>query len=259
MSASALTQLGVSTDLLSPEEKSFLDTNGYLNLGPILSPLALESIRNRISALISAEGEAAGKELRESVFVRNKVDEGAERLSDLVNKGPEFDVFYSHPRVLAAISHVLGSNIKLSSLNYRAAIPGAGLQKLHADYPEAVPEGDYRVCNSIWLLDDFSETNGATRIVPGTHLHQQLPQDVMENPMAPHPNEIILEAPAGSVVIFNSHVWHGGTTNRTAYPRRAIHSYFCRRDQPQQINQKSYIRPETLERISAAATELLAL
>lgn len=257
MSASALTQLGVSSDLLSSEEKSFLDTHGYLNLGLILSDQELESIRGRIAALISTEGDAAGKELRESVFVRNKVDEGAERLSDLVNKGAEFDVFYSNPRVLAAISHVLGNSIKLSSLNYRAAIPGAGLQKLHADYPESVPKNDYRVCNSIWLLDNFSEKNGATRIVPGTHLHEQLPQDVMENPMDSHPNEIILEAPAGSVVIFNSHVWHGGTTNRTERPRRAIHSYFCRRDQPQQINQKSYILPETLERISPAAIELL--
>lgn len=257
MSASALTRLGVSSDLLSPEEKTFLDTHGYLNLGPILSDQELESIRRRIADLISAEGEAAGRELRESVFVRNKEDEGAERLSDLVNKGAEFDIFYSHPRVLAAVSHVLGNNIKLSSLNYRAAMPGAGLQKLHADYPESVPKNDYRVCNSIWLLDDFSVQNGATRIVPGTHLNEQLPQEVMENPMDSHPNEIILEAPAGSVVIFNSHVWHGGTTNHTERSRRAIHSYFCRRDQPQQINQKSYILPETLERVSPAAIELL--
>jgi len=257
MSPSALTQLGVSSDLLSLEEKSFLDTNGYLNLGPILSNQALESIRKRVAALLLAEGEAGGKELRESVFVRNKIDEGTERLSDLVNKGAEFDIFYTHPRVLAAISHVLGNNIKLSSLNYRAAIPGAGLQKLHADYPESVPAGDYRVCNSIWLLDDFSEKNGATRIVPGTHRHQQLPQDVMEDPMKSHPDEIILEAPAGSVVIFNSHVWHGGTTNHTSNPRRAIHSYFCRRDQPQQINQKTYILPETISRIPPPAVELL--
>lgn len=259
MSESALTKLGVSPDLLSVEEKTFLDTQGYLNLGPILSAKELESIRLRIAELITLEGERAGKELRDSTFVRNKIDEGTERLSDLVNKGAEFDIFYSHPRVLAAISHVLGRNMKLSSLNYRAAIPGAGLQKLHADYPDAVPPGDYRVCNSIWLLDDFSEKNGATRIVPGTHLHQQLPHDVMENPMDSDPDEIILEAPAGSVVIFNSHVWHGGTTNTTNQLRRAVHSYFCRRDQPQQIDQKAYILPETLNRISPAAAQLLGI
>ena len=257
MSDAVLNELGASPDLLSPEEKSFLDTQGYLNLGPILSNSELESVRNKIATLIDQEGEKAGKELRESTFVRNKIDEGTERLSDLVNKGAEFDIFYSHPRVLAAIAHVLGRNMKLSSLNYRAAIPGAGLQKLHADYPDSVPPGDYRVCNSIWLLDDFSEKNGATRIVPGTHLHQQLPQEVMENPMDPHPNEIILEAPAGSVVIFNSHVWHGGTTNRTNHLRRAVHSYFCRRDQPQQIDQKTYILQDTLVRISPAAAQLL--
>jgi ectoine hydroxylase-related dioxygenase (phytanoyl-CoA dioxygenase family) len=257
MSEFTLTKLGVTHDLLSSEERSFLDREGYLNLGPILSYQELESIRQRIAVLVALEGEKAGKELRDSTFVRNKVDEGTERLSDLVNKGAEFDIFYSHPKVLAAISHVLGNNMKLSSLNYRAAIPGAGRQKLHADYPDSVPPGDYRVCNSIWLLDDFSEENGATRIVPGTHLHQLLPQDVMGNPMDTHPDEIILEAPAGSVVIFNSHVWHGGTTNRTAHLRRAVHSYFCRSDQPQQIDQKAYILPETLKRISPAAAELL--
>lgn len=257
MSDAALNELGVSSDLLREEEKNFLDTQGYLNLGRILAEDEMEAIRRRIAELIVLEGEKAGKELRDSTFVRNKNDEGTERLSDLVNKGDVFDIFYSHPRVLAAVAHVLGRNFKLSSLNYRAAIPGAGLQKLHADYPDSVPPGDYRVCNSIWLLDDFYAENGATRIVPGTHLKEQLPQEAMENPMDPHPDEIILHAPAGSVVIFNSHVWHGGTTNRTNALRRAIHSYFCRYDQPQQIDQKSYIIPETLQRISPAAAQLL--
>jgi len=40
-----------------------------------------------------------------------------------VNKGEQFDVFYTHPRVLAGVAHVLGRSIKLSSLNYRSAKP----------------------------------------------------------------------------------------------------------------------------------------
>jgi ectoine hydroxylase-related dioxygenase (phytanoyl-CoA dioxygenase family) len=68
---------------------------------------------------------------------------------------------------------------------------------------------------------------------------------------------VLIEAPAGSVFIFNSHTWHGGTNNRTDHPRRAIHSYFCRKDQPQQIDQKRYIQPTTLERISPIARVIL--
>jgi len=256
-SKSALTRLGVKEGLLTQEEKDFLDKNGYLNLGRILSDEQLNAVREKIQALLEAEGDQAGSELAESPFIRHPKEAGADRLGDLVNKGKEFDVFYTHPRVLAAIQHVLGSEVKLSSLNYRAAKPGAGLQKLHADYPDAVPAGDYRVCNSIWLLDDFSVANGATRIVPGTHLSQHLPQDVMENPMDPHPEEQVIEAEAGSVVIFNSHTWHGGTQNHTSNPRRAIHSYFCRRDQPQQSDQRRYLKPETLERIGEPGAALL--
>lgn len=254
-----LSRLGVTDDLLSQEEKDFLDHNGYLNLGRILSESQLASIRIKIQHLLEKEGSDSGKELMDSPYIRHPKESGADRLADLVNKGQEFDIFYTHPKVLAAISHVLGKNLKLSSLNYRAAKPGAGLQKLHVDWHESVAVHDYKVCNSIWLLDDFSPENGATRVVPGTHLQASLPQEAMEDPMAPHPDEVIIEAPAGSVVIFNSHTWHGGTTNHTLKPRRAIHSYFCRSDQPQQVDQKRYIKQETLERLPKGAMEILGL
>lgn len=105
------------------------------------------------------------------------------------------------------------------------------------------------MCNTIWLLDDFTENNGATRIVPGTHTSKILPQDALEDPTLQHPDEIKIIAPAGSVFIFNSHVWHGGTTNHTNNFRRSIHSYFCALEQPQQLDQRQYITTETKQRI----------
>lgn len=254
---SLLTQLGVRSNTLSNKEKAFLITNGYLNVRPLLSKKQLTAVRRQIDFLLKKEGKQAGGELLDSPYIRHPKEEGADRVADLVNKGAVFDIFYSHPKVLAAIALVIGQDFKLSSLNYRAAKPGKGLQKLHVDWSEAVPPHDFKVCNSIWLLDDFSKQNGATRLVPGTHLSGQLPQKKMENPFDAHPNEILLEAPAGSVFIFNSHVWHGGTTNHTNKYRRAIHSYFCRKDQPQQIDQKRYMLPETRKRLSLAALEIL--
>lgn len=254
-----LKELGVHAGLLSEEEKTFLDKNGYLVLENILTREQVTAINEKLAELLMLEGANAGFELMESKYIRHPKEAGADRLADLVNKDPIFDIFYTHPRVLAGIAHVLGTEIKLSSLNYRAAKPGAGLQKLHADWHEPVAPGDYKVCNSIWLLDDFSPANGATRIVPGAHLDGKLPQDVLEDPWKPHPDEIILTAPAGTVAIFNSHAWHGGTTNHTDRDRRSIHSYFCRRDQPQQIDQLKYIRPETRARLSAAAQRVLGV
>lgn len=252
-----LDQLGVSANLLSGEEKSFLAKYGYVSLGKLLSNDQLQQVRSRIEALLAEEGEAAGAELMESQYIKHPKEKGADRLADLVNKGAEFDIFYTHPKVLAGIVEVLGQQIKLSSLNYRAAKPGMGQQKLHVDWHETVEPGNYQVCNSIWLLDDFTIENGATRVVPGTHLIPKTPSDEMENPMGKHSQEQYILAPAGTVVIFNSHTWHGGTTNRTDQDRRAIHSYFCRRNQPQQVDQSKYIKEDTLSRISLAAKEML--
>jgi ectoine hydroxylase-related dioxygenase (phytanoyl-CoA dioxygenase family) len=244
-----LEALGLRDDTLTRAERDALDRDGFLPLPGILTEPQIEAFRTRLDELLAAEGDDAGKEVHQEA--------GTDRLSDLVNKGAIFEVCFTHPRVLAAIAHVLGREFKLSSLNARSALPGQGLQALHADWGRAVAPGDFFVCNSIWLLDDFNESNGATRIVPGSHRSGLAPADVMPDPRAAHPEEIKLLAPAGTVVIFNSHTWHGGTLNASSQPRRALHSYFCRRDQPQQLDQRAYLRPDTAVRLSAAARYIL--
>ncbi|HJZ46324.1 MAG TPA: phytanoyl-CoA dioxygenase family protein [Roseiflexaceae bacterium] len=245
----ALCALGVRDDTLTEDDRARLDEDGFLPLYGILAPEQIAAISARLTALLDEEGEQAGTEVHQEA--------GTDRLSDLVNKDPIFEICFTHPRVLAGIAQVLKGDLKLSSLNSRAALPGEGLQALHADWGGPVAPGDYYVCNSIWLLDDFTERNGATRVVPGTHRSGKAPRDEMPDPKATHPHEKKLLAPAGTVVIFNSHVWHGGTLNASAQPRRALHSYFCRRDQPQQLDQRRYIRPETYARLSEAARYIL--
>ncbi len=163
----------------------------------------------------------------------------------------------THPRMLAAVAHVLCGAFKLSSLNGRAALPGHGLQPLHVDWSRAVVPGDYHVCNSIWLIDDFTEANGATRVLPRSHRKNAMPEEELPDPAVSHPDEVLLLGKAGTVVIFNAHTWHGGTQNRTDQPRRAMHAYFCRRDQKQQTDQRRYARPETTARLSDAARFIL--
>jgi hypothetical protein len=245
----ALDHLGVRPDTLTQPEKDQLDQQGFLPLSGILTPEQLGGLRARVDELRQAEGDQAGMEFRQ--------EDGTERLSDLVNKGAIFDVCYTHPRLLAGIAHVLEADFKLSSLNYRAALPGQGHQALHTDWSEPVPAGQFRVCNSIWLLDDFTAKNGPTRVVPGSHLRGALPKDEMADPAALHPGEVTLQAPAGTVVIFNSHLWHGGTLNRTVTRRRALHAYFCRRTEHQQLDQQRFARAETRARLSPAARYVL--
>jgi len=235
--------------MLSQNELETLERDGFLNLGQLLNSEQVKEVNDKIDELLANEGDKAGSELFDSKYIRHPTEDGVDRLADLVNKGQVFDQFYMHPKVLATIEAVIGKAFKLSSLNYRAAKPGKGLQKLHVDWGNSVADGEYKVCNTIWLLDDFVANNGATRIVPGTHKIDILPNEALEKPLEKHPDEILILAPAGSVVVFNSHVWHGGTTNHTQKDRRSIHSYFCARELPQQVNQQRYITAETKERI----------
>jgi ectoine hydroxylase-related dioxygenase (phytanoyl-CoA dioxygenase family) len=245
----ALHQLNVTNTTLSSDEIKQLNEQGYLPLYNILSQDQIIRFRNRLDEITLVEGELAGTEVHQEA--------GTNRLSNLIDKDPMFDICYTHPRVLAAMNHVLSSDFKISSLNSRASLPGEGLQALHADWGEAVDAGNYQVCNSIWLLVDFTANNGATRVVPGTHRSGQHPATALDDPKAPHPDEIQLIAPAGTVVIFNSHLWHGGTVNHSDAPRYALHSYFCRRDQPQQLDQKAHLSEKTIARLNDAQRYIL--
>ena len=251
--------LGVRSDTLSDAERVSLDEQGFVNLGILLNHTQRRTVIQKLTALMIEEGENAGAELLESPSIRHPRESGVDRLADLVNKSDLFDTFYTHPRVLAAVFHVLGERFKLSSLNYRCARPGDGHQRLHVDWPDAVVPGDFRVCNSIWLLDEFTASNGATRLVPGSHRSKLTPEQALPDPQAEHSQQILVEAPAGSVFVFNSHVWHGGTQNNSAQPRRAIHSYFCRADEIQQIDQQRYLRSETRKRLNPATLRLLGI
>ena len=142
----ALADLGVGQGMISEEERHFLDENGYFSIEGILPSDTLAHMVVRLEELSELEGEDAGREVHQ--------EDGATRLSDLINKDPIFDICFTHPRVLASIGHVLQNNFKLSSLNYRAALPGQGSQALHVDWNSAVEPFDFYVCNSIWLLDD---------------------------------------------------------------------------------------------------------
>ncbi len=117
--------------------------------------------------------------------------------------------------------------------------------------------GEYFVANSLWLLDDLSEENGATRLVPGSHRFKKTPAETKQDSEKPHPDEVVVTARAGTVVVFNAHTWHGGTLNRSGKPRRVMHMAFVRRELSQQTDQKTYLRAETAARLTAEMRVLL--
>jgi hypothetical protein len=237
---------------LTPAERAGLDAEGYLVLDGLVPPDAIEALRDRIHALFAELGPRAGFEFKQ--------EPQTDRLANLVDYGEIFRWAIGVPKVLACVAQVLGPDFKLSSLNARSARPQSDwTQPLHCDGGALPDAKGNSVCNVLWMLDDFTPGNGATRFVPGSHRRGRLPQQVLADPAAPHPDERLITGRRGTVVVMNAHLWHGGTANRTGAPRLALHSFYCRRDIAQQQYQKALLRPETQASLTNDLRWLLAL
>src|SRR6266850_7059508 len=237
---------------MTDDERRKLDTDGYLVIERLMDERLLDQIRRRVDELFAQEGAQAGAEFKQEPHSR--------RLANLVDKGEVFERVIETPRILDCMEHVLGPRFKLSSLNVRSADPDNGWsQPLHADSGAVADERGYWVCISVWMLDDFTADNGAIRMVPGSHCWGMPPEKVLADLYAPHPQEILLTGKAGTVVVMNAHMWHGGTANRTDKPRCAMHGFYARSDKPQQQYQKRLLRPEVQERLRPELRRILAL
>lgn len=239
----ALYALGVRGDTLSDAEKRQLDEDGFLPLPNLVPQAQVARMRQAMEELFRLEHTGESGMPGEC--------------TNMQNKSPAFDTCFTHPRLLAAVAHVLKEDFRSLGIHSRPNRPGRGHQPLHVDYggPPAQP-GEYFVCNSIWMFTDFTQENGATRAVPGTHRSGRHPQDVMKDPRDPHPEEIKLIGAAGTVVVFNSHLWHGATLNRSQQDRPNVTSFWCRRDDPHTDRSASdwgVLNAETDRRLSEAA------
>ena len=109
----------------------------------------------------------------------------------------------------------------------------------------------------MWMLDDFTQVNGATRCLPASHHKPGRIADHVDDRLADHPEQVHLTGHAGSVAVFNGNLWHSSYRNLSSSPRRTLHCAFIAREHPQQTNQREYLRPATAQRLSPLARYIL--
>lgn len=138
------------------------------------------------------------------------------RIYALFAKVRGFDELATHPLLLGVLDRVL-HDYQLSGPVGIDIGPGESAQLLHRDdvvYPIPWPHQQV-VLNTMWALDDFTDHNGATRIVPGSH--RTSPQE-----QPPEEAAVTATMPAGSVMFYVGTVWHGGGANRSAGRRLGV-------------------------------------
>ena len=244
-----LIDLGFAPEELSPSQRTQLDESGFAIFESVIDPAWREKLQQAFEQVFEREGEQAGKEVSQV--------EGVRRLADLVNKGEVYDQVYLQPALLAAVWQVLQRPFKLHSLNAHEPLLGHGQQVLHADWGGARETGTYHVVNSMWMLDDMTADNGATRVVPGSHRFPGVVGEEVEDRMTAYPGEVYLTASAGSVGVFNGSAWHSCTQNSSGQQRRVLHCAFIAREHRQQTDQREYLNPETDRRLTPLARYVL--
>ena len=199
-----------------------LDRFGYAIVEDALS-------RDRVAALRARVAEQArGEDAQGIGFHDGKANQ---RIWMLPNKGRIFRDLMLDPLVDTVMRRLLGKDFLLSSLTANIARPGGVPMYLHIDQgyvdfwtPKPL------VANIAWMLDDFSDANGGTRLVPGSHLNSDRTDYTLDDTIA-------AEGPAGAALIFDGRMVHGTGSNTTeAEERHAILSYHCRPFVRQQEN-----------------------
>ena len=186
-----------------------------------------------------------------------KIGSTSTRVSDFVNRGPEFDALYIFPPLLEACCVVIGRPFKLSSLHARTVRPCAPAQDLHVDVQR--DSADWPLLGFILMVDEFRPDNGATRFVPGSHRWPGTPADSISDLRAEHAGQVLACGDAGSLLVFNGSVWHGHTANPSSGPRRSIQGAFIPRDGRAGTDFAANMRPETRARLGPLARQVLAL
>jgi len=148
---------------------------------------------------------------------------------------------------------VLDPGCLISSLSSIDILPDEAAQPIHADdqlipIPKPHPP---TVCNSMWALTDFTEANGATRLIPGSHLRDHSPD------YGTAYESIAAEMPKGSVLIWHGSLWHGGGANSSGERRIGIAMNYCAGYVRQQENQQLGLPREKVATFEPRLRELV--
>ncbi len=222
-----------------------IDKDGYAIVRAVLDATTLQALGDELQPHIDSA------ELGGTAFLGNRT----RRLVNLLTRSFACQQIAIHPLVLAIADRILLPYCARYQLGYTGVMhlePGERAQTLHRDgrcYPFANPCPPL-ILATMWSLGDFTESNGCTRVVPGSHRWDDARQ-------AGDAEVVAAEMPAGSVLLYTSGVLHGGGDNRSAQPRTGIALHYALGWLRQVENQYLVLPPEQAKTLPAKLQRLI--
>jgi len=178
-----------------------LERDGYAVLDDVIEPELVASLLETIDRVMVDADIPYGT----NAFLGTRT----RRIFNLLARDPRFARVPLHPAVLPLVEQVLDEQCLLSSLTAIEMHPGQDAQPLHCDDGSiALPRPHPPVvCVALWALTDFDHANGATRLVPGSQRRDRRPGKGEQE------TYVEAEMSAGSVLLYDGSLWHGGGAN----------------------------------------------
>jgi ectoine hydroxylase-related dioxygenase (phytanoyl-CoA dioxygenase family) len=186
-----------------------------------------------------------------------KIKHGSAR--GLLHQGELFESLVQHPMIIAVAEELLGDDMTLSSYSCRVMWPGAAEMGVHVDYPYWAMRGPFSVrpplmLQVIWMLQDFTENNGATLVAPRSQLLAARP-----DPERFRREAIMLTGSSGTAVLTHGLLWHDTSQNHTDQPRVSLLINYGQKVIRPLDPRIADVPPEVLERATPKLRQLLGL
>lgn len=210
-----------------------LSTDGYAIIEGVIPGNKVRVVRDSVAARLRERFEAAERQA-DAVRAKGHRQGGAgiQALPGIINHDQTFVPYLTDRRLTGPVESLFGAFWRISGTSAIANHPGNDRGYWHADWPFnqtnaahiPVPYADAVIkLSTLWVLTEFNPTTGGTLVVPGSHRNPSNPSggDGFDRE-AVHPDERQLSAPAGSVILFDSRLWHCVATNHSDEPRYAM-------------------------------------
>ena len=206
--------------------------NGYSIMENAIEDAYLQEIRAELDRLETVRPGGDIPPLPFSGYVTR-------RWFDLLNDADVWQRVAIHPWVLQVLEGVLGEGFLLSTMGSAVVGDGEKAQPLHVDdgvyaFPRPHPN---LVCNTMWALSDFTETSGATRVVPTSNTWDHDPREGETY------ESISVDMPAGSIAFVVGTCYHGAGNNTSGQDRSALTINYCSGSMRQQENLMMSVHP----------------
>ena len=179
------------------------------------------------------------------------------RLYRLLDEAAIFEQMVQHPRVIEVVEAILGSDMTLGGFSAHILYPGATNMGAHVDYPyftmtPPYPETPVMEVQAIWMMEDFTETNGAPLFAADTQKLCQFPDPKKFSELAQK-----VTGKAGSVVLSHGLSWHDTSMNQSDQPRVSVLGNYNPKFIRPLENPDQYLSPAFIEQASPKLKQLL--